>query len=44
MTKTEDLEKEIQEIKKRNKRVESNKAWETSWKRRVLLVLFTYLL
>jgi len=43
MTKIEDLEKEINLIKKRNMRVESDKAWETSWTRRFLLALFTYL-
>ena len=37
------LEKEIKEIKKRNQRVEGDKAWETSWTRRILLMLFTYL-
>jgi len=30
MTKIEDLEKEINLIKKRNMRVESDKVWETS--------------
>jgi hypothetical protein len=43
MTKLEELELEIQEIKGRNKRVESDKAWETSGTRRVLLAIFTYL-
>jgi hypothetical protein len=43
MTKIEDLEKEIKLIKNRNTRVESDKAWETSWTRRFLLALFTYL-
>ena len=37
------LEKEIAEIKQRNKRVEADKAWETSYSRRALLALFTYL-
>lgn len=37
------LEKEIEEIKNRNLRVESDKAWETSYSRRTLLVIFTYL-
>ncbi len=37
------LETEIEKIKARNKRVEADKAWETSWTRRGLLVLFTYL-
>ncbi|KKW10335.1 MAG: hypothetical protein UY49_C0026G0009, partial [Microgenomates group bacterium GW2011_GWC1_49_7] len=30
-------------IEKRNERVEMDKAWETSWFRRGLLILFTYL-
>jgi len=37
------LEKEILEIQKRNKKVESDKAWETSLTRRLLLSIFTYL-
>lgn len=38
-----DLEKRIKQIEDRNKKVESDKAWETSWTRRILLILFTYL-
>lgn len=37
------LEKEIDEIKKRNSLVEANKAWETSLTRKTILILFTYL-
>jgi len=37
------LEKEIARINERNKRVEIDKAWETSYVRRILLTLFTYL-
>lgn len=33
----------IEKIEERNAKVEYDKAWETSWTRRVLLVLFTYL-
>ena len=29
------LEKEIKDIKLRNKRVEADKAWETSWSRNI---------
>lgn len=36
------FEKEIIEIKKRNKKVEQDKAWETSWSRRGLIALMTY--
>lgn len=39
----ENLEQKIQMIEERNRRVEVEKAWETSWTRRVLLMLFTYL-
>ncbi len=38
-----ELEKEIQILKDRNKRVEEDKAWETSYTRRILLLVFTYL-
>lgn len=38
----ESLQKEIAELKARNKRVEADKAWETSWTRRVLIVGMTY--
>lgn len=38
-----DLEREIEKLKERNKRVETDKAWETSSARRGLLVIFTYL-
>jgi hypothetical protein len=38
-----ELEKEIKKIKERNARVEEDKAWETSYARRGLLALFTYL-
>ncbi len=39
----EQLEEEIEKIKKRNRRVEADKAWETSYTRRILLMIFTYL-
>lgn len=38
-----DLEKRIEEIEKRNKRVEEDKAWETSALRRVLIIILTYI-
>ena len=37
------LEKEVNKINKRNKSVESDKAWETSLTRKLLLIIFTYL-
>lgn len=38
-----DLNKEIEEIKKRNKRVELDKAWETSWTREICICILTYI-
>lgn len=38
----EDLEKRVEEIEKRNKRVEADKAWETSILRRILIIVLTY--
>ncbi len=38
------VEKEIQEIKDRNVRVEADKAWETSRFRKVSIILVTYFL
>lgn len=43
MTSLKELEKEIEKIKERNKRVEADKTWETSYERRALLAIFTYL-
>ncbi len=40
--KLEELEKEIKKIKSRNTRVESDKSWETSFTRRILIVVLTY--
>ena len=37
------IEKEINDIKERNKRVEKDKAWETSWKRRICIMILTYI-
>ena len=37
------LQKELAAIKERNRIVEIDKAWETSWTRRILLTIFTYL-
>ena len=37
------LEKEINEIKERNKRVELDKAWETSMTRRICIMILTYI-
>jgi len=37
------LEQEIKTIKKRNLRVEADKAWETSYFRKFLVALLTYI-
>ena len=37
------LEKRVTKIENRNKKVEQDKAWETSYSRRILLIIFTYL-
>lgn len=42
MATIEKLEFEIEEIKRRNQKVEADKAWETSWARKVLISFFTY--
>lgn len=38
-----DLEKEIIQIKERNKRVELDKDWETSWTRKLCIMILTYI-
>lgn len=43
MKEIEEIKIEIEKLKQRNKKVEEDKTWETSWTRRLLLVLFTYL-
>lgn len=37
------LEERITEIEARNRRVEADKAWETSWTRRMAIAALTYL-
>ena len=37
------MKKEIESIKERNKRVEIDKAWETSKTRRIIIALMTYI-
>lgn len=37
------IEKEVEEIKLRNKRVEKDKEWETSWTRRICIAVLTYI-
>lgn len=38
-----DLEKEIEQIKERNKKVELDKRWETCWTRRICICILTYI-
>ena len=38
-----ELEKEIENIKQRNKRVELDKKWETSWTRKLCICILTYI-
>lgn len=38
----EDIQKELEAIKERNKKVELDKAWETSWTRRLFIAFGTY--
>jgi hypothetical protein len=35
-------DQELADIKARNARVEADKAWETSWTRRLIIAVFTY--
>lgn len=37
------LEKEIEDIKERNKRVELDKRWEISWTRKICIMILTYI-
>lgn len=39
----ENLEQEIQSIQQRNKKVETDKAWETSYFRKIIIAILTYL-
>lgn len=39
---TKDFEKRLREIEDRNIRVENDKAWETSWTRRIGIATLTY--
>ncbi|CCY72129.1 unknown [Clostridium sp. CAG:921] len=38
-----ELKNEIEKIKKRNEKVELNKAWETSWTRKLCICILTYI-
>ena len=38
-----ELTREIESIKERNKKVELNKKWETCWTRRICICILTYI-
>jgi hypothetical protein len=38
-----DIEQRLQKIEERNAKVEADKAWETSWARRLILAALTYI-
>lgn len=38
------LEDRIKEIEERNKRVELDKKWETSWTRKICIMILTYVI
>ena len=38
----DDIEKRLDAIEQRNKKVESNKAWETSFARKIIIAVLTY--
>ena len=43
MAENPSLEERIAKLEARNRRVESDKAWETSWFRRLSIMVLTYL-
>jgi hypothetical protein len=43
MAAPKELEERVRKIEERNSRVEADKAWETSYTRRMLLFLFTFI-
>ena len=43
MAENEDLLHRIERLEARNVRVEGNKAWETSWTRRLAILVLTYI-
>ena len=42
MAELSELEARVLRLESRNQRVEANKAWETSWLRRLTIMLLTY--
>jgi hypothetical protein len=43
MTKELSVEERVARLEARNQRVEANKAWETSWTRRLTIMVLTYI-
>jgi hypothetical protein len=43
MANEKNLARRIAQLEARNKRVDADKAWETSWIRRVLIMILTYI-
>jgi hypothetical protein len=43
MANEKNLARRIAQLEARNKRVEADKAWETSWIRRLLIMILTYI-
>jgi hypothetical protein len=43
MYSAEELQAQVEQIKKRNQKVEADKAWETSWIRRFVILILTYI-
>jgi uncharacterized ion transporter superfamily protein YfcC len=37
-----DFEKRLEAIEQRNKKVELDKSWETSWSRKIIIAILTY--
>lgn len=44
MSEISDIKKRLEKIEVRNRRVELDKTWETSWTRRLLVLTLTYTL
>jgi len=43
MVNIQELKKQINQLKQRNKKVEADKAWETSFTRKIIIAVLTYL-
>lgn len=39
-----ELEERVKKIEERNKRVELDKSWETSWTRKICIMILTYII